>query len=216
VKDSRVIADDPAAQLRAQSEQVLNAISQLFPRLEQLVPGDQNMAKWVTVLMRLRGILLKIVEQDRFYVVAASLWPTDLTRQVALSPIAQPEWQMQFWTKCTALWTAVLSQYGLWAPTELNSQNSRDLPYLDDRFADPVWQATPLFALIHQTYLLLAAELCAASHDPASPDIKQLIDRLSPANFLLTNPVMLAEAAATKGESLIEAAQNFIDKLDHA
>ena len=38
----------------------------------------------------------------------------------------------------------------------------RDLPRSDRRFADPAWRDQPVYALIHQTYLLLAERIAEA------------------------------------------------------
>ncbi len=86
-------------------------------------------------------------------------------------------------------------------PKRARATADPQLPRRDRRFADTAWRDQPVFALIHQTYLLLA-ERIAESVDTAEGlseedrenlrfATRTVLDALSPANFPLTNPVVL-------------------------
>ncbi|MFX8999955.1 class I poly(R)-hydroxyalkanoic acid synthase, partial [Acinetobacter baumannii] len=76
---------------------------------------------------------------------------------------------------------------------------------------DPKWRDQPIFALIHQTYLLLSERLSTMVSDPAlvPPERREqvrfltrvLTDALSPANFPLTNPLVIERTLETHGEN---------------
>jgi polyhydroxyalkanoate synthase len=81
----------------------------------------------------------------------------------------------------------------------------------DRRFSDPDWATSPFFAAIRQTYeataawaeeLVEGADLDPPTRDKARFFLRQLTSALSPANFLLTNPELLKETAATNAANL--------------
>ncbi len=89
----------------------------------------------------------------------------------------------------------------------------------DGRFSHESWN-TAFFDLMKQSYLLTSNYLTEAvsnakgldTTDRARVDFytRQFIDALSPSNFLLTNPEALSTALSTKGESLMQGFQNFL------
>src|SRR5690606_28855545 len=70
-------------------------------------------------------------------------------------PPLDPARQQRLFEEGAALWETVLAQYG-------DDESSPELPRADRRFADPAWRAQPVFALIHQTYLLMAERILEA------------------------------------------------------
>jgi polyhydroxyalkanoate synthase len=81
----------------------------------------------------------------------------------------------------------------------------------DRRFAAPEWQSNSLYAFNAAVYLLNARFLMAmANAVKATPKAKQkirfavqqIVDAMSPANFLVTNPEAQQKIIETKGESL--------------
>lgn len=81
----------------------------------------------------------------------------------------------------------------------------------DKRFTSPEWQSNPMFAFNAAAYLLNARFLMAmADAVDAAPRAKQkirfavqqMVDAMSPANFLVTNPEAQQKIVETKGESL--------------
>jgi polyhydroxyalkanoate synthase len=92
----------------------------------------------------------------------------------------------------------------------------------DRRFADPAWSANPFFYGLRMAYLatgrlseelISAAELDDTTEGKARLAASLLIDALSPANFLLTNPAALKHAFDTGGVSLLKGARNLTSDL---
>jgi len=90
----------------------------------------------------------------------------------------------------------------------------------DERFQHAAWQLEP-FRSWRQTFLLTEQWWNAATHevpgtthhheDVVSFVARQLLDVLSPANYVLTNPEVLERTAATFGINLVQGACNAIE-----
>ena len=78
----------------------------------------------------------------------------------------------KLWNDGMALWQTVLGQYGI-GPAAANEAGERKLPRSDRRFADPRWRDPPAFALIHQTYLMLAEQILALTDKAPGLDAQQ-------------------------------------------
>jgi polyhydroxyalkanoate synthase len=98
-----------------------------------------------------------------------------------------------------------------------------DLPRKDRRFADPEWQENPAFALLHQTYLMLAEYFRQSVQSMEGIDsekrkqlefaVNALAEAMSPGNFLLTNPVVMKRTIETRGQNLVRGMQHLINDL---
>lgn len=141
-------------------------------------------------------------------------------------PLAHVEVQQKLWEDSLELWTTVLGQYGFGPaanPAARTAAADPELPRKDRRFADPRWRAQPLFALIHQTYLLLADKVQAMARevegvsqekrDQLAFATKVITDALSPANFPLTNPLVIEKTLETRGENLVAGVEHFLADL---
>ena len=94
----------------------------------------------------------------------------------------------------------------------------------DRRFANPLWDTHPYFNYIKQQYLINADALSKAvegvTHlEPVEKNrlnyfAKQIIDMMSPTNFLATNPDALEKAIETEGQSLVQGLENLINDLE--
>ena len=94
----------------------------------------------------------------------------------------------------------------------------------DRRFANPMWDVNPYFNYVKQQYLMNAATIRQAVDDADGlPEAdkrrlayfsQQIIDLMSPTNFLATNPEALALAAQTEGESLVQGLENLVHDLE--
>jgi polyhydroxyalkanoate synthase len=139
------------------------------------------------------------------------------------NPIANPERQKKLWDDSLALWEGVLGQYGIGPRAAEAGEGGPVLPRKDRRFADPKWREQPFFALVHQTYLMLAEQLLSMTDqtdgvDPARREqlkfaVRTAVEALSPANFPLTNPLVLQKAIETKGESLARGFEHMLADL---
>ncbi|MEO6956470.1 MAG: alpha/beta fold hydrolase [Antricoccus sp.] len=96
----------------------------------------------------------------------------------------------------------------------------------DKRFADPTWDANPIFFGIRQAYLAtcnLVDEVAALGKENvdqmavarAEQFIKLLQNVASPTNFAPTNPEVLSKAMQTGGKSLFSGARFAADDLRH-
>ena len=120
------------------------------------------------------------------------------------------------------LWKSVFESY-LGGSGEGDDKSAHALPRKDRRFADPAWREHPAFALLHQTYLMLAEYFkhAAASMDGLESEKKKqlqfavtaLSEAMSPDNFLLTNPVVMKRTLETRGQNLVRGMQHLINDL---
>lgn len=93
----------------------------------------------------------------------------------------------------------------------------------DRRFNSPLWQEHPNFDLLSQSYLLFS-QLVQNMVDVVEgvPDkvryrihffTRQMINALSPSNFLWTNPEVIQQTVAEQGENLVRGMQVFHDDV---
>ena len=150
----------------------------------------------------------------------AALWPPGQVADTAkaLAAIAAPwtktvaevtKWQMDTLRQMTAPWAQLLP-------------GAAPQPVKDRRFAGEAWSRDPRYAELVHTYLaqadLLRKTLDAAPLDERSRAqwgfaLRQVIDALSPANTLATNPEALQLALETGGASLVDGMRLFTQDL---
>ncbi len=121
------------------------------------------------------------------------------------------------------LWRGVMENFVGNVGGSGGDEAAPDLPRKDRRFADPAWSEQPAFALLHQTYLMLAEyfQQAAASIDGVDGAKKKqlqfaiatLSEAMSPDNFLLTNPVVLKRTVETRGQNLVSGMRHLITDL---
>ncbi|TCO80352.1 polyhydroxyalkanoate synthase [Plasticicumulans lactativorans] len=90
----------------------------------------------------------------------------------------------------------------------------------DHRFNDPEWGAFP-FNLYAQSFLLSQQWWYAATHSVRGPSqhhqdmvwfvARQMLDVMSPANFIATNPVLLKRTLEQGGTNLLRGWQNWVE-----
>jgi polyhydroxyalkanoate synthase len=89
----------------------------------------------------------------------------------------------------------------------------------DRRFSSPEWQANPMSAFNAASYLLNAEFLMTMADAVEAPPreqqkirfaVQQMVDAMSPANFLATNPEAQQKLIDTKGESLTKGLANML------
>lgn len=129
--------------------------------------------------------------------------------------------------KFAAVQQNYLQQMGLlWASMSMRplGGDGQDKPAAkpDRRFAAPEWQESPFHDFLRQSYLLNARYVYDLI-DSASVDDKtrgrlrffarQILDAMSPSNYLATNPQSVQRAIATGGESLAKGVKNLIEDL---
>ena len=225
---------DPSSPTDAFAE-LMSAPQQFFAQLLPEMAGDAaaagDMAHWSGVAQRLQAMWLEFQQEQA--VKAAASPATALTdpmrmfdalkRWTDALPLANPAVQQRLWDDSVALWQGVLGQYGLGPAADTKDDGKPVLPRSDRRFADPKWREQPFFAVVHQTYLMLTEQILAMVDtvpgiEPDKQDqlrfaTKTLVDALSPANFPLTNPLVMQRAIETRGDSLVKGMAHLIADL---
>ena len=150
-----------------------------------------------------------------------SAWFDAMHKLAATMPAFDLEAQQDMWRDGLELWSNILGHY-----TEQGKADAQieALWRNDRRFADPAWRAEPVFALIHQTYLLMAERIRAAigraeglddfEREQMSFATQAMLDAMSPANFPLMNPVVLERTIATQGENLVKGLERLTHDLE--
>jgi polyhydroxyalkanoate synthase len=100
---------------------------------------------------------------------------------------------------------------------------SAKLPAISDkRFSAPAWQSSPMAAFNASAYLLNSKYLAAMADAIDAPPkakqkvrftVQQMIDAMSPANFLATNPEAQQKMIDTNGESLVRGVTHMLEDL---
>jgi len=149
------------------------------------------------------------------YVKAAGAYVTEMMN----NPAKLIEHQVEFWGKSVKHY--VEAQHLL---TQGKLQAASDNSPKDRRFANEMWDTNPYFNFVKQQYLMNAAAVQQAVADLDTLDAgekrrleffsQQIIDMMSPTNFLATNPEALALAAETEGESLVAGLENLVADLE--
>ena len=98
----------------------------------------------------------------------------------------------------------------------------KPLPIADRRFAAPEWQSNPMYTFNAAAYLLNSRFLMAMADSVKAPArakqkirfaVQQVVDAMSPANFLVTNPEAQHKIIETKGESLTKGIANMLEDM---
>jgi len=157
-------------------------------------------------------------DQELFAKAATSLWADMLE-----NPGKIYERQLEYWGKSVRHFME--AQQGLMqGQLPVDDEGEEDALKGDKRFSNPLWETNPYFHYVKQQYALnkQAIEEAVAEADDLSPKDKQrleyfssqIVDMMSPTNFLGTNPDALEKAVATEGESLVKGLENLVADLE--
>jgi len=95
----------------------------------------------------------------------------------------------------------------------------------DERFRAPEWQAFPFNVYAHNFLSIERWWEAATTHvrgvsqrhdDMANFGARQILDTVSPSNFIVTNPEVLARTRAERGANLVRGFANWIEDLTRA
>lgn len=226
-------AGEPAELFEAMFKAPQQLFTQLMPELaaagEDEAMGD--LSQWSGAMQRINHAWFAF-QRDQAAGAAARLpeilsdpggWLGIAQGWLKQLPLSDPGVQKQMWEDSLALWQGVLGQYGIGPQAGERPAEEPQLPRKDRRFADPRWRAQPFFALVHQTYLMLAEQVLTLADkveavDPARREqlkfaLRTLVEALSPANFPMTNPLVVEKAMETKGESLARGFEHLLADL---
>lgn len=212
---------------------LLTAPQQLF---SQFTPdaqgiGAPDLAQWADISQRLQALWLEFQSEQATGVMARlpalmadpAGFAAIMQGWLKALPLTNPDTQKKLWEDSLALWETVLGQYGIGPKTAQPESDEPQLPRKDRRFADPKWREQPFYALVHQTYLLLAEQVMAmaeaanpgdlAKHEQLKFAARTLVEALSPAHFPMLNPLVMEKALETKGESLVKGFEHLLADL---
>lgn len=155
--------------------------------------------------------------QDLFAKAAASYW-----QEMFENPGRIYERQLEYWSRSVRHFLE--AQQALAQGQVPEDAQEEDPLKGDKRFTNPLWQTHPYFRYIKAQYALnkQAVEDAVAALDDLDPREKrrleyfssQIVDMMSPTNFLGTNPDALEKAVETEGESLVRGLENLVADLE--
>lgn len=121
--------------------------------------------------------------------------------------------QIELWSGMASIAQSTMRKF-LGEPAELEIAPSKN----DKRFRDPEWQENPIFGSFLQAYLLATKWMQAQVREMDGLDdvtrkkadfyLRQIVDAISPSNFILTNPEVLRETLASNGENLVRGMEH--------
>ncbi|MBO9500036.1 MAG: class I poly(R)-hydroxyalkanoic acid synthase [Novosphingobium sp.] len=229
--DAPPAADIFTEMLRAQGEAARQMLGTFLPEAAEAVPTTEALSEWGESALKLQAMWLEFQKQQALPAMPVPML-ADPTQWLGLMqgwfqqmPLLDPQRQSQLFDEGLALWETVLAQYGI-GPKALGSAPAEPhLPRQDKRFADAAWREQPVFALIHQTYLLLAERVLEAvdavdglsgqEREQLRFATRSVLDAMSPANFPLMNPVVLERTVETHGENLVKGMERLAHDLEH-
>jgi polyhydroxyalkanoate synthase len=199
-----------------------------MPTFTQL-QDNADVAEWAQVGQKLQTLWLNFQSSEALSInppkqlTDPAVWLELVESWYRQMPLASAEQQEAMWQDSMKLWQGVLGKYsGGDAESDPNLPRP-SLPREDRRFADPRWREQPVFALIHQTYLLFGEQLSQLAEKAEGLDAgrkeqlrfatRTLIEALSPANFPMTNPLVLEKTLASKGENLVKGMEHLLADL---
>lgn len=197
--------------------------SETIPSEQTLERMTENLKKVEALSERLQRVLtnrqthnpaLDGPNQELFGRAAQAYWTEAVT-----NPAKVFEHQMSFWSDTMKQFMQAqqeLSKGKLTAPDDPGPK--------DRRFANPLWDTHPYFNYVKKQYLINAEMLNQAVQDVSDLDpseknrltyfARQIVDLMSPTNFLATNPDALEKALETEGQSLVHGLENLIHDLE--
>ncbi|OGA10513.1 MAG: class I poly(R)-hydroxyalkanoic acid synthase [Betaproteobacteria bacterium RIFCSPHIGHO2_12_FULL_69_13] len=143
----------------------------------------------------------------------------DLYARAAADPSVMAALSVNLWVDYSRLWhSSWMKLFGVDArPVAEPAQG-------DSRFKDDDWSEHFVFDLLKQSYLIAARHIQHAvagveglpedSEKKVAFFTRQYVDALSPTNFVLTNPQVLRETAASGGQNLVRGLNNLLADIE--
>ncbi|MEO5706123.1 MAG: alpha/beta fold hydrolase [Alteraurantiacibacter sp.] len=227
-------ADIFTEMLRLQGEAARQVMQAFAPAAVPALPSEHDVTELGASIMAFQSNWLRMLTGSADDPAAQPLAPfmadpaqwlalveVQLQQLYAQVPALDPLRQQDLWEEWAGLWQQIAGQFGA---SDDETGVEPVLPRKDRRFADPAWREQPVFALIHQTYLLLAERVAGAVDTLQGVDEEErehlrfatrgVLDALSPANFPLLNPVVLERTVATQGQNLVTGMERLAHDLE--
>ncbi len=226
-------ADIFTEMLRIQGEVARQAIGAFLPEASAALPDDAALAEWGASARKIQQMWTEYHQPADAPGMVAPLfadpaqWMTLMQGVYQQMPLLDPVRQQAIWEEGIGLWEDILGQFGMGpkaGESPVEGSGGPVLPRADRRFADPAWRERPVFALVHQTYLLLAERVNDAIEDMAGLDeaererlrfaARGVLDAMSPSNFALMNPLVLERTIETHGENLVRGMERLAADIE--
>jgi len=188
-----------------------------FDRLTENLKKVESLSKRLMDVMSHKtshNPALNAPDQELFAKAATAYW-----NEAMQNPAKLLEHQIEFWGKSVKHFAEAqqaLAQGKLSAPEDPGPR--------DKRFSNPLWDSHPYFNFVKQQYLINAEAIEQAVSGVEGMDAKekrrlryfaqQIVDMMSPTNYLATNPDALEKALETEGQSLVQGLENLIADLE--
>ena len=190
---------------------------------DRMVRLNANLARVEELSQRMTAALSRRKKADpalqgpsqEVYVKAAAAYVAEMMQ----NPSKIIEHQVNYWGKTLKHYVEaqqVLAKGELKAPPDLGPK--------DRRFSNPLWDTHPFFNYLKQQYQMNAEAITGAMGGLETLDAadrkrveyftRQVVDMMSPTNFLGTNPDALEKAVATDGESLVQGLENLVRDIE--
>jgi polyhydroxyalkanoate synthase len=147
-------------------EAARQTMAAFLPEAAEAIPADKDIAEWGEAAQQLQRQWLAFHQQQPQALGMAGMplplfadpaqWMGLMQGWFQHVPLLDPRRQAEIVAEGLALWEDVLAQYGMGPKGAGQARSELHFPRHDKRFADAAWREQPVFALIHQTYLLLA------------------------------------------------------------
>jgi polyhydroxyalkanoate synthase len=195
-------------------------------RLDTPADPFEYVGRWIELAERgqkaLHRSLRREAESDGFRIpdpaiVAGAYLEWGMKTMANPKPLLEA--QVALWRDSAALWQAALEgRIGEGAQPIIKTEKS------DRRFKDDAWEQAVIFNLLKQSYLLVADWMQSTVRRVDGLDeqtarkvdfyTRQLVDAMSPSNFVLTNPKALRTTIESGGENLLKGFENLIADLE--
>ncbi|WP_425326434.1 PHA/PHB synthase family protein [Sphingomonas oligophenolica] len=124
-----------------------------------------------------------------------------------------------FWTDSLTLWQRFLDPGAAPPAADEPPERARD-----KRFKAAAWRDQPYFDWVRRSYHLIADQMLSQvdALDGVAPKQKEqirfaargFVDAMSPSNFAVTNPEVIAKTIETKGQNLLDGLQHMLADID--
>lgn len=183
---------------------------------ENLIRIAARSHKLITDFLAQQGSDTEARELDPLNIGSAFL---EFTNRMMSDPSKLVEHQMSLWQNYMQLWqNTALQMMGEPAAPVIEPDRG------DKRFRHKDWTENQVFNFIKQSYLLSSNWLQGVVTSVEGLDEKskkkvdfytrQFVDAMSPTNFALTNPEVLAKTIETKGENLVKGLENLLEDME--
>jgi len=198
------------------SDQTSEVTEEHIERLKENMDKVEQLSKRLIEVMAVKKHHTPALDgpnQELFARAATAYWT-----EAMQNPSRLLEQQIEYWGKSVLNFAEAQQAV---ATGEVEDSESKSG---DKRFSNPLWETNPYFRLIRQQYQTNAqaiAQAVASVDDLEDKDKRrlryfsqQIIDMMSPTNFLATNPDALQKAVETEGQSLIQGLENLVSDLE--